>query len=268
MAKLDLSSAYRLVPVHPLDFHLLGVEWQRVVYHNRALPFGLHSAPKLFTAVVDGLAWALCCRGISSFLHYLDDFFCGPPASPACGRALKTAVPLCTELPIVPDKQEGPTTMLTFLGIEIDSVAQELRLPREKLAHIQDTIRQWEGRCSASKRDLQSLIGLLNHAVMVVRPGRTFLCQLIDTMSVPKCQFHQVRLNLRCRSDIALWFMFLHSWNGIALFPHLNPGTAVLSDASGPGAVVPSPAIPTHGSNSAGPRHGNQPTLPRKNCFQ
>ena len=72
MAKLNLSSAYRHVPVHPDDSHLLGFEWRGVTYVDRALPFGLRSAPKVFTAVADGLAWAMACRGIRDFLHYLD----------------------------------------------------------------------------------------------------------------------------------------------------------------------------------------------------
>ena len=38
-AKLDLKSAYRMVPVSPLDYHLLGLEWQGEVYQDRALPF-------------------------------------------------------------------------------------------------------------------------------------------------------------------------------------------------------------------------------------
>ena len=51
---------------------------------------------------------------------------------------------LCAELglPIASANQDGPTTMITFLGIEIDLVTQELMLPQQKLAGIQDTIRQ------------------------------------------------------------------------------------------------------------------------------
>ena len=100
------------------------------------LPFGLCSAPKLLTAVhvADGLAWALCCRGITSFLYYLDDFFCASSTLAACSKALEVAVTLymCAKLglPIIPVKLEGPSTVVTFLGIEIDSVAQELRLPQ------------------------------------------------------------------------------------------------------------------------------------------
>ena len=236
MGKLDLSSAYRRVPVHPEDQHLLGLEWQGVTYKDTALPFGLRSAPKIFTAIADALAWAMCTRGIRNFLHYLDDFlFCAPPSSSACATAMEIAVPLCAEmgLPIAPAKREGPATTITFLGIEIDSCSQELRLPPEKLSRIRATLRQWEGRRSATKRQLQSLIGLLNHAAAVVRPGRTFIRQLIDTMKIPKRQFHRVRLNQQCKADLAWWSTFIQAWNGISLFPNLRPGPTVVSDASG-----------------------------------
>ena len=94
MAKLDLSSAYRHIPVQPNDSHLLGFEWQGIIYMDRALPYGLRSAPKIFIAVADGLAWAMVCKGIEHFLHYLDGFFfCSLATSSACREALRTAVP-------------------------------------------------------------------------------------------------------------------------------------------------------------------------------
>ena len=46
LAKLDLESAHRMVPVHPDDCHLLGMEWNGEWYIDTALPFGLRSAPK------------------------------------------------------------------------------------------------------------------------------------------------------------------------------------------------------------------------------
>ena len=64
LAKLDLKNAYRIVPVHPNDQHLLGVTWKGHTYIDRALPFGLRSAPKIFSAVADMVAWALHQAGI------------------------------------------------------------------------------------------------------------------------------------------------------------------------------------------------------------
>lgn len=245
MAKLDLKSAYRMVPVHQQDQRLLGVSWQGETFQDKALPFGLRSAPIIFTAVADGLAWALASNGVKYFIHYLDDFFfAGPPGSDECSRALQTAVPLCAKLglPVAPAKVEGPTKVLSFLGIELDTTQQELRLPQAKVDRLRDTLKEWYGRKYPSKRQLQSLIGQLNHAAMVVKPGRTFLRHLIDTMKIPKQGRHRVRLSTQCIADIHWWNIFINQWNGIAFFATPQLGVSVVSDASGKwgcGAFIP-----------------------------
>ena len=236
MAKTDLSSAYRHVPVHADDQNLLGLEWNGITYVDRALPFGLRSAPKLFSAVADGLAWALHCEGVPNCVHYLDDFlFWGPPASPACEATLSLATDLSARLglPTAPEKTVGPSTRLTFLGIEIDSIKQQLKLPDDKLARLRATLAEWNGKRNASKHELQVLLGFLSHAASVVRPGRVFLRRLIDIAKKPRLASQRVRLNLDCRADLAWWSTFIGEWNGIALFPCLPAGPTLISDASG-----------------------------------
>ena len=56
MAKLDLKVAYRHVPVRPDDHSLLAIRWGGTTHLDTALPFGLCSAPKLFTAMADDFA--------------------------------------------------------------------------------------------------------------------------------------------------------------------------------------------------------------------
>ena len=73
LAKVDIESAYRLIPVHPSDRPLQAMEWEGAVYVDPMLPFGLRSAPKIFNAVADGLEWYLRGRGIRHVAHYLDD---------------------------------------------------------------------------------------------------------------------------------------------------------------------------------------------------
>ena len=73
LVKLDLQAAYHMVPVHPTDHYLLGFIWDEAVY-DTALPSGLCSALKIFTAVADGLAWAMVCNGVRELRHYLNDF--------------------------------------------------------------------------------------------------------------------------------------------------------------------------------------------------
>lgn len=48
LLKIDLKSAYRMVPVHPQDWFLLGIQWEGQTFVDQALPFGLRSAPILF----------------------------------------------------------------------------------------------------------------------------------------------------------------------------------------------------------------------------
>ena len=68
MAKVDIEAAYRLVPVHPDDRPLLGMEWKGQVFADPMLPFGLRSAPKIFNAVADAVEWYLNSRGIAHAL--------------------------------------------------------------------------------------------------------------------------------------------------------------------------------------------------------
>ena len=49
LIKLDLKSAYRLVPIHPQDRYLLEIRWRDQVYLDKAHPFSLCLAPILFT---------------------------------------------------------------------------------------------------------------------------------------------------------------------------------------------------------------------------
>ncbi len=48
VAKMDIKSAYHIVPVHPGDRWLLGMRWRNQLFVDTALPFGLRSAPKNF----------------------------------------------------------------------------------------------------------------------------------------------------------------------------------------------------------------------------
>ena len=85
---------------------------------------------------------------------------------------------------------------ITFLGMELDSVALEIRLPQEKLSQLKAVLASWRGRKVCRKRDLLSLIGLLSHACKVVRAGRSFLRRLIDLSTIAKHLHHFIRLTL------------------------------------------------------------------------
>ena len=98
-------------------------------------------------------------------------------------------------IPLAEEKCEGPCTVLTFLGIEIDTVEMTLSLPAKNLDRIQEELQQWSLRRSCSGHELESLIGLLHHAAHVVKPGRSFLHRLI-TLLLGRCDdVRYIRLN-------------------------------------------------------------------------
>lgn len=241
LAKVDIESAYRLIPVHPQDRVLQGMQWEGAIYVDPMLPFGLRSAPKIFNAVAEALHWHLVQSGITHLYHYLDDYIMvAPPHSRLCQRWLDVLLAECNRLgvPIAPHKTEGPTCVITFLGIQIDTVRGELCLPEDKLRRLKDLLGTWGGRRGCSRKELESLIGLLNHACKVVRAGRSFLRRMIDLLHAthrPHGGNTPIRLNLGFRADLAWWQEFLTKWNGVSYLhpPASLPEVHVFSDASG-----------------------------------
>ena len=74
LVKIDIESAYRLVPIHPDGRPLLSIQWKKDIYVDAMLPFRLHSARKIFTAIANALKWIVRQRGVKVVDHYLDDY--------------------------------------------------------------------------------------------------------------------------------------------------------------------------------------------------
>ena len=173
LAKVDIQSAYRSVPVHPDDQWLLGTIWENGLCIDTALPFGLRLVPKIFNALADAVEWILKQEGIEVVLHYLDDLLLvGAPNSPECEHALSILLRVFGELglPVAANKSERLTTRLTFLGFELDSARLEVHLPAEKVATLQTMITEWLDRRLCVRRELESLVGSLGRASSQGKP--------------------------------------------------------------------------------------------------
>ena len=87
LAKTDVKSAFRILPLHPADYSLLGMKWENLYYFDRTLPMGLSSSCCIFEAVSLALAWISSHHlRATSVLHILDDFlFIARPKTNADG---------------------------------------------------------------------------------------------------------------------------------------------------------------------------------------
>jgi len=195
------------------------MKWNNSLYIDTCLPFGLRSAPKLFDILADLLTWILEHMGVSPIMHYLDDFLTmGPPDTPICLQNLQVVQGVCQHLgvPLAEEKVEGPSTSLTFLGILLDTEKMEACLPDDKLQRIRSQVANWLGRKKAKKRQILSLVSLLQHAAKVVKPGRTFVARMYKTAAKLKKLHHVTRLTKGFKSDLRWWHYFATNWNGVS----------------------------------------------------
>ncbi len=206
-------------------------------YIDSVLSFGLSSATvtKIFAqfqTLSNGFFFERCASMPS--LHWRFLTF-SPPAISQCASNLNTLTSSCHELglPLVEEKIEGLVTVLTFVGIELDTKQMLMRLPQEKLARLKELIRSWREWKATQKRKLLSLIGQLAHACKIVAPGRIFLRRMINLAAARDSLDHWIRLNSAFKS---WWNTFLESWNAVSLLEsHINqpPHYHVFTDASG-----------------------------------
>ena len=68
-----------------------------------------------------------------------------PPNSNECSNKLRDCKVTCAELgvPLAEEKTLGPSTVITFFGIELDSVKFEARLPVLKLVKAKSAVNKF-----------------------------------------------------------------------------------------------------------------------------
>ena len=220
LAKVDIESAFRIIPLNKSNYHLLGFTWKEQFYFDRCLAMGAASSCSIFEKFSTSLHWAMENIGHKNIVHILDDFlFVGPSNAPHCLNSLLAFQNMCSfcGIPLKDAKTVGPCTTLEFLGATIDTIAMEVRLPEDKIQKIKlklDTLIRKE---KATLKELQSLLGLLNFACFVVTPGRAFMRRIIDLTVGLKKPFHHRRLTLEAKADMQSWLTFLNSFNGKCL---------------------------------------------------
>lgn len=199
MVKIDIVSAFHLIPVHPDDRHLLSMKWNNKVFIDQQLPFGLLSAPVLFNGYADALEWIIRSAGVSHILHYLDNFLVlGAPGSGACKASLDCIFSTCKllEVPLATDKIDRPTTSIVFLGIELDTDHMEACLPGQT-PETKPGVASMGYQQVLQKKELEHL---LNFACTVIPSGWSFLCRmftLLHTVRDRPVHSAERRLSLR-----------------------------------------------------------------------
>ena len=57
MAKTEIESAFRILPIHPDDYHLLGFTWNGAFHYEKWLAMGAASSCRTFEIFIKALEW-------------------------------------------------------------------------------------------------------------------------------------------------------------------------------------------------------------------
>ena len=227
MAKVDLKSAFRMVLVQRQDWKLFGMNWK-----------GCRHMPSLWVKVSQHLTFStslpkpsngsynttMSYSGLST-IWMTTSYVVSAPDSHSCGEHLQCFLRVCMLLgfPVAMDKVDSPATVLPFLGLELDSVSQQIHLPLDKLREILQELTKWQSHSKTTKGKLLSLIDKLTFAARAVPAGRLFIRRLITLSTKAKRLHHCIRLNSDAQADITWWQKFLPTWNGTAQFVDQQP---------------------------------------------
>ena len=144
MVKLDLKDAYLQVPIHPDHQHLLTFQWEGKSYMFKCLPFGLSSAPRVFTKLlkpVVGFLRQIGCRLIID----LDNMLMLHQDREQLYQITQLTCQLFEGLGLMVNQKKSitsPTQELEFLGFQVCYMSMNLSIPSKKLRKIRQDARE------------------------------------------------------------------------------------------------------------------------------
>jgi len=117
---IDIKDAYLHVPIHPQYQKYLHLAFQGKVYKFTVLPFGVATAPYVFTRIVGAMAEVIHRAGVR-FHHYLDDWLIVADTPQQVIQAAEFVLKLAISLGWIPNWEKSmltPTQSLVHVGIE------------------------------------------------------------------------------------------------------------------------------------------------------
>src|ERR1700682_733072 len=176
LAKMDVKSAYRLLPIHHTDWHLFGCVVENLLFIDTYMPFGGRSSGYIWERYAQAMQWILQHKyNIPPTSRWMDDFLF--VLSPSNSQPmLLQANQAFTELgvPMDANKQEGPTTSLVYIGYTLDSDAMTIGTSHKQRERVMPLLDEACSR-TISLADLEKLIGKREVLSFPMRMGRSYM---------------------------------------------------------------------------------------------
>ena len=248
LTKVDLKKAYHHIPVHTHARKYLQFIWHDTTYQFKCLPFGLQSAPRIFTKVLRPLLGILRSKGIR-LVAYLDDILILSRSRKRAVRDNKIVVDLLEEFGFLINKKKSvfsPTKKLEFLGTMVNTKRFSLQVPKKKLRKFLREARQIHNKTNHHKsitlRKLAGIIGKLNSMAQAmegielhIRGLQWALAQNTanhPTTHVPWDKHVHLHQHIHAVQDLEWWSTKAPLWNGRTLMQRQAPDKIIYTDAS------------------------------------
>ena len=170
MIKMDLKDAYLQIPVCQEHQHLLQFQWNATIYQFKCLPFGLTSAPRVFTKVLKPVVGTLRQMGIR-LIVYLDDILIMHQSKEELMQLTPLICQFFAGLGWVVNLKKShltPEQSMEFLGFMVNSLTMKLILPAQKLKKIQQDAQRLLKLERVSVRELARFLGKASAASRAV----------------------------------------------------------------------------------------------------
>lgn len=174
LTSIDLKDAYFSIPIYEGHHRYLCFTWNGKFYCFCCLPFGLSSAPRVFTKTMKPVIAFLRSRGMRVMI-YLDDILIFAPSVEESTRNTECVINLLSSLGFTINFEKSniqPKTSLNYLGFHLDSANMIASLPVDKIDRLKSFGRSILSSLSVKIRDLAKFIGFLTSSFDVFPQGR------------------------------------------------------------------------------------------------
>ena len=238
LVKIDLKDAYFAIPIREENQKFLCFSVANKSYQFTCLPFGLASAPWVFTKTLKPVV-ALCRELGVRLVIYIDDILVMAESREKAEDQASGLTYLLQCLGFTVNMTKSiliPTQSLEFLGFSVDSRTMELSLPAHKLKKIRAESRKLLGAEHITNRTLSRLIGKMSATNQVIPPAPLFYrhlqMDLSESLRVSDQNYETpLTLSHESKEELIWWDTQMSKWNGRHILSK-EPDLIIESDAS------------------------------------
>ena len=178
LASVDLKDAYFHVPIRQEHHKYLRFMWQGTVYEFTSLPFGLSSAPRVFTKVLQPLIAYLRLQGVIIYV-YLDDILIVGWSQEETREAVRLTVSTLVRAGFILNVSKSepyPSQDLVFIGGRFRTDLGMVFLPPPRAQALRECVKTFlrAGQYKPAHQFLR-LLGLMASCISVVWLARLYM---------------------------------------------------------------------------------------------